>query len=709
MYVLTTVMREFVENDNPTLRLVVETVVYLLVVTFLSFSALMYLVSRQGAMRRFRDHERVPRGELARHFGSDYHKSLTVLIPSYMEEPDVVAKTVWSAALQEFPDLRIVLLIDDPPHPTDPEVRRKLEENRALPETVMAALDVPLQQVTAARQRALEEMSAHGGVRLIDVSVLARQYRAAAHWLEDMAQRHEIRSHIDEFFTNQVLWDLAQDLRQTVTALEIAVTQQQVPDRQTMTQLYDRLVRIFHVRIHAFERKQYYSLSHEANKAMNLNSYISLMGGRWLRQETVDGVVLIPARPGQNADLSFPDSEYLLTLDADSMLLRDYCIRLVYLLEEPENTRVAVAQTPYCSYRGARTRIERIAGATTDIQHILHQGLTFYDATFWVGANAVIRKAALADIVHSQTVGGFTIRTYIQDRTVIEDTESSIDMAANEWHLVNYPERLSYSATPPDFGSLVVQRRRWADGGLLILPKYLALLRSRRHARQPEKLSTASLRVNYMASIAWASVGLILLLVYPFDSRLLSLWVIAAAVPYFAAMSQDLKDNGYRRLDIFSIYGFNLVLLAVNVAGTVKSIEQGMTNRKIPFARTPKVSNRTAAPGWYIFVPYVIVIYSAVMGVHYWAIHYWGNAAFALFNAALAAFAILAYIGWWNSVVDFWLGVVGWFYVPIKKKPAAAAGAGAGQDWKAMLYLGDQEPTRGRSTRHGLRRRSSRF
>ena len=97
--------------------------------------------------------------------------------------------------------------------------------------------------------------------------------------------------------------------------------------------------------------------------------------------------------------------------------------------------------------------------------------MTYYGATFWVGANAVIRKEALEDIVEVETVGGFEIRTYIQDRTVIEDTESSIDLGAHGWKLANYPERLSYSATPPDFGSLVVQRRRWANGGLLILPK----------------------------------------------------------------------------------------------------------------------------------------------------------------------------------------------------------------------------------------------
>ncbi|GMA96782.1 hypothetical protein GCM10025881_36060 [Pseudolysinimonas kribbensis] len=96
-----------------------------------------------------------------------------------------------------------------------------------------------------------------------------------------------------------------------------------------------------------------------------------------------------------------------------------------------------------------------------------------FGATFWVGANAVIRKEALKDIEEVEQVGGFEVRRYVQDRTVIEDTESSVDLGTHGWSLVNYPERLSYSATPPDFGSLVVQRRRWANGGLLILPKLI--------------------------------------------------------------------------------------------------------------------------------------------------------------------------------------------------------------------------------------------
>ncbi|MGK4422613.1 glycosyltransferase family 2 protein, partial [Klebsiella pneumoniae] len=75
----------------------------------------------------------------------------------------------------------------------------------------------------------------------------------------------------------------------------------------------------------------------------------------------------------------------------------------------PSNERVGIIQTPYSAYRGRRSHLERLAGATTDVQHIVHQGLTAFDATFWVGANAVIRWALLADLRTVETVDGHDV------------------------------------------------------------------------------------------------------------------------------------------------------------------------------------------------------------------------------------------------------------------------------------------------------------
>jgi len=372
--------------------------------------------------------------------------------------------------------------------------------------------------------------------------------------------------------------------------------------------------------------------------------------------------------------------------------LVDYCLRLVYLLDQPGNESVAVAQTPYSSFRGAFSRIERLSGATTDVQHILHQGMTRYGATFWVGANAIIRKEALEDIVEREWIGGFEIKRYVQDRTVIEDTESSIDLAAKGWGLMNYPERLSYSATPPDFGSLVIQRRRWANGGLIILPKFLKQIRWRRNRGELVSPMEILIRINYMASIAWSTVGLVFLLAYPYDGRLLSPLVLLAALPYFATMASDLKYSGYKYLDIFRIYGFNLILLPVNFAGVYKSLEQMLTGNKIPFARTPKIKDRTATSATYLIVPLLIIGFSLFTLWRNVEDMNWGNAAFAGFNAFAATYAVIAYIGIGDMLADFWLGIRNWLFVETKtKQKKENVGTDAELDWKSVLYHGEEK------------------
>jgi hypothetical protein len=297
---------------------------------------------------------------------------------------------------------------------------------------------------------------------------------------------------------------------------------------------------------------------------------------------------------------------------------------------------------------------------------------------------------ALDDILEIETSGGFEVRRYVQDRTVIEDTESSVDLGQHGWTLVNYPERLSYSATPPDFGSLVVQRRRWANGGLLILPKFFRQMRARRRAGDPVRLTEVMLRVNYMASIAWASFGLVFLLAYPYDSRLLSPLVLVAALPYFLAQAADLKACGYRYSDILRIYGFNLILLPVNLAGVIKSIEQSLTGKKIPFARTPKVRNRTATQLLYVVAPYGIVVFSVLTAWRNVIDQNWGNAAFAAFNATTAAWAILGNIGIVSSLADIWLGLTDWMWVDRKRSRGDDSRAFRSDefDWQGALYHG---------------------
>lgn len=688
IYVVTTIIRQFLVLGTQDFRFTMEAIGYLIVVTFLTFSALLYLVARQGALQRFQKHVRVPRAELDRHFAEN-QPSITVLVPSYAEEPEVVRMTLLSAALQEFPSMRVVLLVDDNPNPKDPEVAAKLAATRALGTEIAAQLAEPRTRFSDALLH--YELTENGAFATAsDALDLAEHYVWAAEWLHTQADAHGVEDHVDLFFADQVLRALGDELVLTAQAVEAAVEEGASLSSERIAQLYRRLAWTFDAELDVFERKQWASLSHEANKAMNLNAYIGLMGGTYRREETPDGPILTPVSSRRPGDIVIPDSDFLLTLDADSILLREYCLRLTYLLQQPDNASVAVTQTPYSSFRGAGTRIERLAGATTDIQHILHQGMSFYGASFWVGANAVIRKRALEDIVETEFVGGFEVRRYIQDRTVIEDTESSIDLGTHGWTLVNYPERLSYSATPPDFGSLIVQRRRWANGGLLILPKLWRQVRERKRRGEVISRTELMLRINYMASIAWASFGLIFLLAYPYDGRLLSPVVLLAALPYFIAMASDLRYAGYKASDVFRIYGFNLILLPVNLAGVLKSIQQSLTGKKIPFVRTPKVKNRTASPLLYVVTPFLIVAFSLFTLWRDVNAQNWGNAAFAAFNATLAIWAIVSYIGIGNAIVDIWLGLTKPLYVEKNRKREDAAPVEVADviDWRSVLYHG---------------------
>ncbi len=672
-----------------------EEVLYLVIVTLLTVSALAYLLSRLGFMYRTRTHHRATRASLDQYYDAR-QPTLTTIIPSYQEEERVIRTTLLSAALQEYPDKRVVLLIDDPYVPKTSKAREQQESARALPGKIERLLAEPARRFAGEMQSF--EMAMRRGDRLgpSSMTALASTYGEAVSWLENLAERQEIVDHTDEFFVSEVILRLAESFDEVRTALLESQAEGVVLQAQMFRRLYRRLVWTFSARVSSFERKKYVSLSHEPNKAMNLNSYMGLMGGTYHEIQTVGGPALVQAASGQG--LQIPDPDFVVTLDADSVLLPEYCLRLVYLLEQHEYQDMAIAQTPYSAFPGSATRLERIAGATTDLQHIVHQGLTYYDATFWVGANAVIRKKALNEIAETSYIGDWEIKQYIKDRTVIEDTESTIDMGIAGWRLFNYPERLSYSATPPDFGSLCIQRARWANGGLLILPKLHRQARIRRTEGQRSRFSELFLRWNYMASISWSSASLLILLAFPFSATLISPLLGLIALPYFMAMASDLRYCGYKRLDVLRIYGFNLILLGVNLAGTFSSIVQGITASKAPFARTPKVKDRTVVPPFLLLAPYVLIGLAGSTLYRAYEYHLTENFFYAALNVILACYAAKAFIGLRNSAVDLWIHGTSLLYksserrrrfLGLWRRPVEQPRQ---TDWRSVLLAGYADP-----------------
>jgi cellulose synthase (UDP-forming) len=429
---------------------------YVLLFTALVAGSLVYLSARYGYARRISPPTLETDVELDT-FRLTAVPSVTMLVPSYKEDPAVVWKTLLSAALQDYPRRSVVLLIDDPPVAASGEDARALREMRHLPKVLeqrLAAIRLRVREAATAFDRRVHA----GPLCFVDeANALAALYRDVGSWFAGEASRHDIIDHTDQVFVEATFLNENRRYHEKAADL-LGRADTGVINGTMLLCAYRQLASRFAVTVRAFERKQYANLSNESNKAMNLNTCIGLMGRRF--RERADGAsrLLERAGPGEQG-IAFDDSDYVAVLDADTIVHPQYVLRLARALSRPEHRRVAVIQTPYSAFPGSARPLERVAGATTDIQYLVHQGFTYFGATFWVGANAMIRKAALEQIVEVRQERGFEVRLYIHDRTVIEDTESTVDLRRCGWQLYNYPERMAFSATPPDFGALLIQRR----------------------------------------------------------------------------------------------------------------------------------------------------------------------------------------------------------------------------------------------------------
>ena len=224
LYMLIVLVALLHAGTFPDVWQLISTFSYLTVVTFLTFSAVMYLLARTGAFERFARHSRVPRLELDAHFSSP-QTPLTVLVPSYAEEPALVRKTLWSAALQEYPDLRIVLLLDDDPHTTNETDAATLMRSRSIAAEItdaLAGLDARFARAlrTQERREAIGEPTSQA--QMLGV---AGEYRTAEAWLRTRAEQEPHGDHLDASFIDDVLLTLARDLASSATAVETAAAE----------------------------------------------------------------------------------------------------------------------------------------------------------------------------------------------------------------------------------------------------------------------------------------------------------------------------------------------------------------------------------------------------------------------------------------------------------------------------------------------------
>jgi cellulose synthase (UDP-forming) len=161
-----------------------------------------------------------------------------------------------------------------------------------------------------------------------------------------------------------------------------------------------------------------------------------------------------------NNGLSQSSGKLVAVFDADHAPARDFLLCTVgFFRTEP---RLFLVQTPHFFLnpdpieRNLRTFL-KMPSENEMFYGVIQRGLDKWDASFFCGSAAVLRRTALAE------TNGF------QGRSITEDCESALELHARGWHSVYVDKPLIAGLQPASFASFIVQRSRWLQGMIQIL------------------------------------------------------------------------------------------------------------------------------------------------------------------------------------------------------------------------------------------------
>ncbi|MBP1859895.1 UDP-forming cellulose synthase catalytic subunit [Rhizobium herbae] len=169
-----------------------------------------------------------------------------------------------------------------------------------------------------------------------------------------------------------------------------------------------------------------------------------------------------------NNGMKHSQGELIAVFDADHAPARDFLLETVGYFED--DPRLFLVQTPHFFLnpdpveRNLRT-FEKMPSENEMFYGIIQRGLDKWNASFFCGSAAVLRRQAL-----DQT-GGFS------GVSITEDCETAIDLHASGWNSVYVDRPLIAGLQPATFASFIGQRSRWAQGMMQILRFKFPLLK----------------------------------------------------------------------------------------------------------------------------------------------------------------------------------------------------------------------------------------
>ena len=161
-----------------------------------------------------------------------------------------------------------------------------------------------------------------------------------------------------------------------------------------------------------------------------------------------------------NNGLANSSSELVVVFDADHAPARDFLHCTVGFFKTAP--RLFLVQTPHFFLnpdpveRNLRTFL-KMPSENEMFYGVIQRGLDKWNASFFCGSAAVLRRSALAE------TNGF------QGRSITEDCETALELHARGWHSIYVDRPLIAGLQPASFASFIVQRSRWLQGMIQIL------------------------------------------------------------------------------------------------------------------------------------------------------------------------------------------------------------------------------------------------
>ena len=613
----------------------------LLVIVWLAFNTLMHLTARMAAQKKQAGHVPVNDHALAAYFAGPA-PAVTLLIPCQGGDEPMLARALMSAALQTYPQRRVVLLIDDS---LDGDVQGQVA--RTLTRRIRQSLQVPADKFN----KALTEFRARQAAGPMDVIMEQRLLTEfnldAAEYYRSYAQRHPGDDHVDSHFVEKVLERQCNEhlMRAQVWQARLAGTRA-APGAELIAIEYRRLAALFSVEITSFERTRYANLSHAPGRAMNLNGYIGLTG-KSFHERLEGGQRYLEEGDSFSTYFNVPDADFFMVLDADSYVAPDSLLKLVHCMQQPGREKTAIIQIPGHPAPNTGLMLQRVAGALMDLRSSVLLGYAQHDAASWVDESGLIRKSALQAIARTQLERGLSVTRYFSGGRTSGGAATSMRLLRHAWRVTSHPERLAWTSAPADMHALAARYRRWHDGGLITLPGLLGYW-WHQGWRQP---LAGLLRIHQQISTQGTNLALLAFFSFSLPAAFYNAWLGAAVLGYALLLAQDLKHAGYPWSDSLRAYALKLLLLPVNLGGALVSLHRAWT-RTANVQHAAQAVDRADTCLPHYLAAYGLLIYWFVMA----AIDLTGglrlHGLVVALNAALLLYAVAGYIGFRDSIED---------------------------------------------------------